>query len=322
MSQRDRVQLQMQDEQSWKKDKTSAEQTSEQKAQASPGATNPVLQMQRTHGNRAVRRMLYGVQRDSLEEGGPLSSDISSTINSKRGSGSALDGSVQAEMSESMNFDFSNVKVHTDSESQQLNQNLGAKAFTTGSDIFFSEGAYQPGSSEGKELLAHELTHVVQQGGNAPSGDLTLGPAGDSYESEADSVASAVTSGAQTAQAKRDPDVQRMEEEEMMQAKRDPDIQRMEEEEMMQAKRDPDVQRMEEEEMMQAKRDPDVQRMEEEEMMQAKRDPDVQRMEEEEEMMQAKRDPDIQRMEEEEEMMQAKRDPDIQRMEDEEMMQG
>ncbi len=288
MSQRDRVQLQMQDEQSWKKDKTSAEQTSEQKAQASPGATNPVLQMQRTHGNRAVRRMLYGVQRDSLEEGGPLSSDISSTINSKRGSGSALDGSVQAEMSESMNFDFSNVKVHTDSESQQLNQNLGAKAFTTGSDIFFSEGAYQPGSSEGKELLAHELTHVVQQGGNAPSGDLTLGPAGDSYESEADSVASAVTSGAQTAQAKRDPDVQRMEEEEMMQAKRDPD----------------------------------VQRMEEEEMMQAKRDPDVQRMEEEEEMMQAKRDPDIQRMEEEEEMMQAKRDPDIQRMEDEEMMQG
>lgn len=235
MSQRDRVQLQIPDEKNVTKNQTSAEQAQDQKTHATPGPANAVLQMQRTHGNRAVRRMLSSVQRDFLEEGGPLNSEVSQSINSKRGGGSSLDSNVQAQMSESMGYDFSGVKVHTDSESQQLNQSLGAKAFTTGSDIFFGEGAYQPGTSAGNELLAHELTHVVQQGGKAPSGDLTLGPANDGYENEADSVASDVTSGASSAQAMRDPNIQRegMEEEEL-QMKRDPNVQRddMMEEEM------------------------------------------------------------------------------------------
>jgi len=56
------------------------------------------------------------------------------------------------------------VTVHTDGQSDQLNQALQAKAFTTGQDIFFQAGAYEPGSQAGQELLAHELTHVVQQG--------------------------------------------------------------------------------------------------------------------------------------------------------------
>jgi hypothetical protein len=61
--------------------------------------------------------------------------------------------------------DFSGVRVHTDSKSDSLNRSVQAKAFTTGSDIFFRSGTYQPASSGGQELLAHELTHVVQQGG-------------------------------------------------------------------------------------------------------------------------------------------------------------
>ncbi len=48
------------------------------------------------------------------------------------------------------------------SESNQLNQSLSSRAFATGQDIFFKQGAYNPGSRDGQELLAHELTHVVQ----------------------------------------------------------------------------------------------------------------------------------------------------------------
>jgi hypothetical protein len=59
--------------------------------------------------------------------------------------------------------DFSGVKVHTDAQSDQLNRSIQAKAFTTGQDVFFRAGAYQPGSRAGQELIAHELTHVVQQ---------------------------------------------------------------------------------------------------------------------------------------------------------------
>ncbi|MFN7524663.1 MAG: DUF6972 family protein, partial [Aphanizomenon sp.] len=53
----------------------------------------------------------------------------------------------------------------TDGESDQLNKSLNSRAFATGQDIFFSQGAYNPGSRDGQELLAHELTHVVQQNG-------------------------------------------------------------------------------------------------------------------------------------------------------------
>jgi hypothetical protein len=73
-----------------------------------------------------------------------------------------------------------------------LNRSLSARAFTTGQDIFFKQGEYSPGSSGGRELLAHELTHVVQQNGDQVQTKLALGAPGDSYEQEADSVARAV----------------------------------------------------------------------------------------------------------------------------------
>jgi Domain of unknown function (DUF4157)/ADP-ribosyltransferase exoenzyme len=72
---------------------------------------------------------------------------------------------LQEKMSQAMGADFSGVKVHTDSQSDQLNQSIQAKAFTTGQDVFFRQGAFDPSSRSGQELLAHELTHVVQQNG-------------------------------------------------------------------------------------------------------------------------------------------------------------
>jgi len=68
-------------------------------------------------------------------------------------------------METAFDANFSGVKVHTDGESDQLNKSLNSRAFATGQDIFFSQGAYNPGSRDGQELLAHELTHIVQQNG-------------------------------------------------------------------------------------------------------------------------------------------------------------
>lgn len=259
MSNRDRLRLSL--EESHTRKNAEADNADLQQADHMPPSRKPdsmtqtILNMQRTHGNHAVRRMIANIQRSSLIDGGPIGSELSEEINSRRGSGGSLDSQVQAEMSQKLGRDFSDVNVHTDSQSDTLNQSLGAKAFTTGRDIFFSQGAYQPGSDEGKRLLTHELTHVIHQDGSSPSGDLTLGPANDSYEQEADHVADTAMASSEpaTAQAKFE-DVQRQEmpEEDEMMAKRDPVIQRedMPEEDDVQPKRDPELQRQEDEEEM------------------------------------------------------------------------
>ncbi|WP_434685253.1 eCIS core domain-containing protein [Pseudanabaena minima] len=104
------------------------------------------------------------VQRRENLKGGEASTDLESSIQQARGSGQSLDPNLQSKMGQAMGADFSGVKVHTDSQSDQLNQSIQAKAFTTGQDIFFRQGAYNPSSKSGQELIAHELTHTVQQG--------------------------------------------------------------------------------------------------------------------------------------------------------------
>jgi hypothetical protein len=88
---------------------------------------------------------------------------------------------------------FGDVRIHADGEAHALNQKVAAVAFTTGRDIFFQQGAYQPGTSDGDQLLAHELTHVVQQQGMSGSGPLMVGAAGDSYEQEADALSGTIS---------------------------------------------------------------------------------------------------------------------------------
>ena len=80
-----------------------------------------------------------------------------------RGSGTPLPDSVRAPMEQAFGVDFSHVKVHTNAQSDMLNRSLQAYAFTTRQDIFFRRGSYNPESKMGQQLLAHELTHVVQQ---------------------------------------------------------------------------------------------------------------------------------------------------------------
>jgi hypothetical protein len=90
---------------------------------------------------------------------------VEAGIAASRGGGSPLPDALRAPLESSLGADFSGVRVHSDARSHALNESIQAKAFTTGQDVFFGQGAYQPGSRSGQELLAHELTHVVQQSG-------------------------------------------------------------------------------------------------------------------------------------------------------------
>jgi hypothetical protein len=153
-----------------------------------------LLKLQRNYGNRYVQRLV--AQRRKGESEAEIEPEVEAAITRSRGGGQALDGGVRVQMERAFGADFGGVRVHTGTEAHRLNESVNAIAFTTGRDIFFRESAYNPGSSAGRELLAHELTHVVQQGGSsAVQGKLVLGAAGDRYEREADSVAREVVRG-------------------------------------------------------------------------------------------------------------------------------
>ncbi len=74
----------------------------------------------------------------------------------------------------------------------RLNRSVSARAFATGTDVYFAKGEYSPGSADGDKLIAHELAHTVQQRGAPPGGPLTVSQPGDALEREADSVADAI----------------------------------------------------------------------------------------------------------------------------------
>jgi hypothetical protein len=212
-----------------------------------------VLHLQRQVGNAGTSALLD-------EERSPVHDVVSS-------GGEPLDRDTKAHMEASLGQDFSDVRVHRDSAADESARAVQAKAYTVGSHVVFQRDAYDPSSDDGQHVLAHELTHVVQQrsgpvdGMEAPGGIKVSDPS-DRFEREASDVADRVVAGGAVA-ATAPPSgsaVQRQEaeEEEDVQAY----VQRQEtpEEEEMQAY----VQRQEmpeEEEEMQAY----VQRQEEEE---------------------------------------------------------
>lgn len=107
------------------------------------------------------------VQRNSNIVSGPANSEFESQLNQSRQGGSPLAPQLRGQMESAIGADFSGVRIHNDTQSDYLNRSIQARAFTTGQDVFFSQGAYNPSSRSGKELIAHELTHVVQQGAPA-----------------------------------------------------------------------------------------------------------------------------------------------------------
>jgi len=94
----------------------------------------------------------------------PNDNTIESTLNSSKGGGSLLAHNIKTEMESGFGADFSKIRIHSDSNAVKMNKQLGSQAFATGNNIYFNEGKYNPSSQSGKHLLAHELTHTVQQG--------------------------------------------------------------------------------------------------------------------------------------------------------------
>lgn len=101
----------------------------------------------------------------SSEEGFEADREIERRLEANRGSGSPLPTETRAFMEPRFGADFSEVRVHTGGEAAQLSRAVQAQAFTHGNDIYFNEGKYDPQTETGKELLAHELTHTIQQSG-------------------------------------------------------------------------------------------------------------------------------------------------------------
>ncbi len=113
-------------------------------------------------------------------------------------SGSPLPGPLQRKFEGSLGADLGGVRVHTGEASAQAASSVGARAYTTGNDIHFARGQYDPASAGGQHLLAHEVAHTVQQGGagGAPQFKLEVSSPADAAEHEADRAADAMVRGA------------------------------------------------------------------------------------------------------------------------------
>jgi hypothetical protein len=156
----------------------SVSQATLQRVESAPSTltARDLLSLQRMVGNRATEQVLARHVAPALRGGEPLPED------------------VRGPMEQSFGADFGRVHVHADERSDVLNRALDAEAFTSGEHIFFRRNRFRPHSVRGHELLAHELTHVVQQAGSsaATASGLTVGPADDAAEREADRVARSI----------------------------------------------------------------------------------------------------------------------------------
>lgn len=205
----------------------------ERTKQASPG--NDAAKLQQLVGNRTVQRIL--AQRSGGEGSFELDDETATRINQERDSGQPLDSATQEKTGAAMGYDFSDVRVHTSPESDNLNRELGAKAFTSGQDLFFRQGAYEPNSSGGQELIAHELTHVVQQGTGAVSSGgsgMTVNAPGDTFEHEADAVAQNLTPAPASTQVNRQEEDEEVQMQPLEEEEEAAQMQEMEEDEEVQ----------------------------------------------------------------------------------------
>lgn len=139
-----------------------------------------MLGLQRAVGNGGVGAMLE-------DERSPVHDVIGS-------GGQALDADTRADMEARLGQDFGDVQVHTDAAAHDSAVGVNANAYTVGSHVVFQRDRYDPGSTEGRTTLAHELTHVVQQrsgpvDGTPAAGGIQLSDPGDRYEREAAATA-------------------------------------------------------------------------------------------------------------------------------------
>lgn len=201
--------------------------------------------LQRERGNAYVQRLL-SIAREPLGTPGRLvglsQAEMVEEVHRRQDGGSPLPDETRRQMEGYFGADLGQVRIHTGGAAAALSRELNAKAFTVGSDIFFGDGQYDPASIAGQATLAHELTHVRQQGG--------FGPAVPGVQREDEATGA---DEAEQVQALRSPHLQRAaaEEEEEVQTLREPAIQRQSqqpEDEEPQLRRDTAQRQSEEEE--------------------------------------------------------------------------
>jgi hypothetical protein len=141
------------------------ERAAERVADQVAGGTPP----RRASGGPAIGHVpqVPARQRQHGMAGGRADDRVRRAIESARGGCQPLPEQVRDSVEAAVGTDLSRVRLHADARADQLTRLLGARAFTTGSEIFLRRGEYRPGSAAGRRLLAHELTHVAQQAGGA-----------------------------------------------------------------------------------------------------------------------------------------------------------
>jgi hypothetical protein len=156
------------------------------------GLIRAVTQQARTVARRVGEKRPHRVQA-STDGRGPLRPHDPNVIVRSLGGGAPLQQPTLGQMERGFGADFEPVRVHVDATADRLNTEVGARAFTVGSDIAFAAGQYQPGTSAGDMLIAHELTHTIQQ----RSRRAPPAPVGDDRELErqADRAASMAIGG-------------------------------------------------------------------------------------------------------------------------------
>src|SRR6185503_14731399 len=98
------------------------------------------------------------------------------SVSEGKSGGRPMPAAVRSDMESRFGADFSAVRIHADTQAARLTQSINAQAFTYGKNIYMAGGKYQPRTDEGRHLLAHELTHVIQQRGAASNEAQNGGP--------------------------------------------------------------------------------------------------------------------------------------------------
>ena len=152
------------------------------------------MHLQRTVGNAGVVQMLAADREATEEEPSPVHDVVG------KGGGTPLDEGTRSSMESSFGEDFSDVRVHTDSQASKSAASVGANAYTVGSDIVFRSGHFDAASPTGQRTIAHELSHVVQQrngpvDGTEAAGGIKLSSPDDRFEQAAEATADQVMAG-------------------------------------------------------------------------------------------------------------------------------
>lgn len=150
--------------------------------QRNPENPEPEEELQRKEEEREELQVMEKSNRvqknDSSESDGnsdffkPTQRNIEKQLQHSKGNGQPLSKEIRAQMEPGLGASFENVTIHTDENAVQMNNDLNAQAFTSGRDIYFNRGKFNPEKKEGKKLIAHELTHVVQQTGKGNADNL------------------------------------------------------------------------------------------------------------------------------------------------------